>query len=502
MQSINYLRIVALAVIVTFVSCKNEKYHVIIKNAMIIDGSGTHGRIGDVGINADTIAMIGDLSKANADTIIDAGKLVLSPGFIDSHSHHDRGMFENRELAALTSQGVTTMIIGQDGGSRYPVKELFEQVKVTPLSINVGSYTGHNTLRRNVLGEKYQRISTQEEIDRMAEMLREDLAAGSLGLSTGLEYDPGIYSTEDEVLQLTRVLAPDGARYISHIRSEDRSFWKAIDEIINLGKSTGVPVQISHAKLAMKSLWGQSEKLITKLDSARATGIDITADVYPYTYWQSTMKVLFPERNFKDRKAAEFALSELTTPEGVIIGNYSPIPEYIGKTLAEVAVIRKKDAAQTLMDLIDIVDENDGDESIIATSMAEDDITKIIKWPYSSICSDGTSDGLHPRGHGSFPKIIRYYVREQKALTLEDAIQKMTHQAAKNLNLQGIGLVKVGYAADLVLFDPQAIADHATYQEPHAASTGIQWVMVNGKIVMKDGISTHQFPGKIILRSK
>lgn len=469
---------------------------------MIIDGLGSPGKVADVGINGDTIATIGDLSKADADSLIEANRLVLSPGFIDSHSHHDRGMFENKDMSALTSQGVTTMIIGQDGGSNYPIKELFEKLQASPLSINVGSYTGHNTLRRNVLGASYQRLSSQEEIDKMIEMLKEDLQSGSLGLSTGLEYDPGIYSNEDEVLQLTKTLEPYNARYISHIRSEDRTFWKAIDEIINLGKTTGVPVQISHAKLAMKSLWGQSDKLISKLDSARAAGVVITADIYPYTYWQSTMKVLFPERNFKDRKAAEFALTELTTPEGVIIGNYSPISEYIGKTLAEVAVMRKRDPVQTLMDLIAIVDEKDGEESIIATSMAETDITKILKWPYSSICSDGNTDGLHPRGHGSFPKIIRYYVREQKALTLEDAIHKMTYQAAENLNLKDIGLVKKGYKADLVLFDPQAITDHATYQNPHADATGISWVMVNGKIVMKEGVATQQFPGKVIRRSK
>ena len=495
------MRYLLLLLMVSLFSCTNEKYDLIIQNARIIDGSGSAINEGDVGINADTIAFVGDLSRAEAVQVIDANGLVLAPGFIDSHSHHDRGMFDNREMQALTSQGVTTMIIGQDGGSQLPLKQLFEKLASAPLAINVGSYTGHNTLRRNVLGENYQRISSQEEIDKMVQLLKEDLESGSLGLSTGLEYDPGIYSNEDEVLQLTKVLAPYDARYISHIRSEDRNFWKAVTEIINLGKETGVPVQISHVKLAMKSLWNQSDKLISTLDSARAAGINITADIYPYTYWQSTMKVLFPERNFKDRKAAEFALTQLTTPEGVIIGNFSPEPAYVGKTLAEVAAMRNTDGVQTLMDLIELVDQQDGDESIIATSMAEEDITKLIQWPYSNICSDGNSDGLHPRGHGSFPKILRHYVREKKDLTLEEAVHKMTQQAALNLNLSKIGLIAPGYQADLVLFDSDTISDHATYQYPHALASGINWVMVNGNLVIQNGTPTQQFPGKIILRN-
>ncbi len=496
------MRYLFLLLTVSLFSCTNEKYDLIIKNARIIDGSGSATKEGDVGINADTIAFVGDLSKAEAVQVIDANGLALAPGFIDSHSHHDRGMLDNREMLALTSQGVTTMIIGQDGGSQFPLKQLYEKLALTPLAINVGSYTGHNTLRRNVLGENYQRISSQDEIDKMIQLLKEDLESGSLGLSTGLEYDPGIYSNEDEVLQLTKVLAPYDARYISHIRSEDRNFWKAIDEIINLGKQTDVPVQISHAKLAMKSLWNQSDQLIMKLDSARKSGVQITADIYPYTYWQSTMKVLFPERNFNDREEAEFALTQLTTPEGMIIGNFSPIPEYIGKTLAEVAVLRKTEPIKTLMDLIAIVDKEHGDESIIATSMAEEDIANIMKWPFTNICSDGNTEGLHPRGHGSFPKILRQYVRELKILSLEEAIHKMTYQAAENLNLSKIGLIKPGYYADLVLFDPEIVADHATYQEPHALTTGISWVMVSGEIVSEAGKPTEVFPGRVIKRSK
>lgn len=481
-------------------ACEQARFDVIIRNAQVIDGSGTPSFRGDVGINADTIAAVGDLSKADAEKEIDASGLVLSPGFIDSHSHHDWGMFEKRDLPALTSQGVTTMIVGQDGGSQFPITRLMSKLDSAPVAINVGSYTGHNTLRRMVLGEKFQREATQAELDQMKGMLEQDLKSGSMGLSTGLEYDPGIYSDKSEVLELASVVAQYNGRYISHIRSEDRYFWEALEEIIGIGKKTGIPVQISHAKLAMKSLWGQSGRVVEILDSARGAGVDITADIYPYPYWQSTMTVLFPERNFKDKAAANFALRELTTPEGVLIGDYSPIPEYVGKTLAEVASIRKTDPAQTLMDLIEIVEKRDGDESIIATSMTEEDIKNIMKWPYTNICSDGTTEGLHPRGHGSFTKILRHYVKEEQVLSLEEAIHKMTKQAATNLNLKRIGEIKPGYFADLVLFDPITVADNATSSQPHALSTGINRVIVSGIEVIAENGSTHQFPGRIIRR--
>jgi len=483
-------------------ACNESRFDVIIRNAQIIDGSGEALFVGDVGINADTIAAVGNLSKAVAEREINASGLVLSPGFIDTHSHHDWGMFEERDLLALTSQGVTTMIVGQDGGSQFPLTRLMSKLDSTPVATNVGSYTGHNTLRRIVLGEKYQREATKEEEDQMKEMLERDLKAGSLGLSTGLEYDPGIYSNQNEVLELANVVAQYKGRYISHMRSEDRYFWDALREIINIGKQRGVPVQISHAKLAMKSLWGQSDKVLGILDSARDAGIDITADIYPYPYWQSTMTVLFPERNFKDRQAASFALTELTTPEGVLIGDYSPIPEYVGKTLAEVAVIRKTDPVQTLMDLIEIVEEQEGDESIIATSMTEGDIKQIMKWPYTNICSDGTLEGLHPRGHGSFTKILRHYVREEQTLSLEEAIHKMTKQAALNLNLKRIGEIQPGYFADLVLFDPNTVADQATSEHPHALSVGINRVIVSGIEVLNENGATGQFPGRTIRRAE
>lgn len=493
--------VLAVVTLMMFIAaCETKHYDLIIRNAKVYDGSGAAPATADVAVNADTIAAIGDLSRAEADTIVDAGGRALSPGFIDTHSHHDRGMFGIRDMPACVSQGITTIVVGQDGFSEFPLRYFFTAIEADPVAVNVASYSGHNTLRDSVLGRDFMRYATAEEIEKMKQMLAQDLDAGALGFSTGLEYDPGIFSNADEVMQLSQIAAKANTRYMSHIRSEDRYFWKAINEIIQIGATTKMPVQISHTKMAMKSIWGQTEILLQKLDSARSAGINITADIYPYTYWSSTMTVLFPKRNFKDRKEAEFALTELTTPEGVLIGNYSLDTNYIGKTLSEVAVLRKKDAPQTLMDMIAEVNAKDADESIIATSMAEADISTIMKWPYTNICSDGSGVGRHPRGFGSFAKILRQYVREEKLFPLEEAIRKMTSLAAQNVGIEKRGMIKVGYYADLVLFDPQTVADQATPQKPQLQSTGISNVWVNGEEVFSNSKTSGVYPGKAIRR--
>lgn len=481
-------------------ACKKQEYDLLVREATVYDGSGQNPQMTDVGINADTVAFVGDLSGATGKQELDAHGLALAPGFIDTHSHHGRGMFEARDMLACVSQGITTIIVGQDGGSNFPLSDFFGRVESTPVAVNIASYSGHNTLRDSVLGKDFRRHSSEQEIAAMASMLNQDMEAVALGLSTGLEYDPGIFSDPGEVVELAKVAAHFNGRYISHIRSEDRYFWKAVDEIINIGRQTNMPVQVSHAKLAMRSLWNQAEKLVHKMDSARSAGIKITADIYPYAYWQSTMTVLFPERNFSNRRAAEFALTEITTPEGVLIGNYSLDPSYVGKTLKEVSLLRKTDAPKTLMDLIAEVEAKNGDESIIATSMMEADITTIMKWPYTNICSDGSGESLHPRGYGAFTRVLGRYVRDENALTLPEAIRKMTSLAAQNTGIKKRGSISTGFFADLVLFDPQQVTDQATPQNPQAPSAGIVKVWVNGHEVFSNGKTTGNYPGKVIRR--
>lgn len=469
----------------------------LIRNAVLIDGTGAPGRPAAVRISGDRIAEVGDLFPRRNEAVIDAAGLTLAPGFIDTHSHHDRGLLDHPDAAGAISQGITTIVVGQDGGSPLPLDEYFGKLQGRPAAVNVASYTGHGTIRRRVMGDDFRRRATAEEVSRMEEIVGREMKAGALGLSTGLEYDPGIYSDTSEVIALARVAASMGGRYASHIRSEDRDFWKAIAEAIEVGRAAKIPVQISHVKLAMRSLWGQTGRLIETLDRARAAGVAVTADIYPYTYWQSGMTVLFPERNFQDRAAAEFALREVTSPEGVLVVRYDKDPTYQGKTLDAIAKLRGTDAPQAMMDMIR---ESDGDVGIVATSMSEADVAALTKWPFANFCSDGMSTGGHPRGFGAFPRVLGRYVREQKVLGLEDAIRRMTSLAADNVGLRERGLVKPGFFADLVLFDAARVMDRATTAAPTTPSPGIHTVIVNGSVVFRGGKTTETYAGRVLRR--
>jgi N-acyl-D-amino-acid deacylase len=471
----------------------------LIRNAVVIDGSGAPGRRADVRIAGDRITGFGTLAPTPADRVVDAGGLTLVPGFIDTHSHHDRGLFDRRDALGAVSQGITTIVVGQDGGSPLPLADFFTRLEASPVALNVAAYVGHGSVRRAALGDDYKRPATAAEIGKMRALVEGEMRAGALGLSTGLEYDPGIYSATGEVVELARAVAPFGGRYISHMRSEDREVWKAVDEVIEIGRAAGIPVQISHIKLAMKSLWGQADRLIGILDRARASGVNVTADVYPYTYWQSGMTVLFPERDFTDRAAAEFALRELAPPENLLVVGFEPDPSVNGLTLAQIAVRRGTDPAQTMMDLIR---ESDGSgPGIVATSMDERDVERLVAWPFANICSDGALDGAHPRGFGSFPRLLGLYVRDRSVVTLEDAIRKMTTLSAANVGIVDRGSIAPGQFADLVLFDPQTVADRATTTDPHAVSSGIRSVWVNGELVFEGSQVTSARPGRVIRRA-
>ncbi len=454
----------------------------------------------------DRIADIGELHQRQGETVIIGTGLVLAPGFIDTHSHADGGIFQHRDALAAVSQGITTVVVGQDGGSPYPLADFFAHEAREPAAINVASYVGHGTVRDQVLGKDFKRVATPAEVARMQALVAQEMRSGALGLSTGLEYDPGIYSDPGEILALAKTAGSMGGRYISHMRSEDRAFWPALQELIDIGRENHMPVQLSHVKLAERSLWGEGDSLTHVLDRARESGVSVTADIYPYAYWHSSLSVLFPKRDFDNHASAAYALSEVTTGPGLIVTEYTPKPEYAGKTITEIARMRNSDDTTALSDLTVAVEAErakgvKASDGIIATSMDEGDIGKLIAWPYSNFCTDGELDGAHPRGFGSFTRVLGRYVREQHLITPEEAIRKATSLAAANVGIRDRGTITVGSYADLVLYDPKTVNDRATPAAPHLTSSGVRRVWVNGVPVYDGEKVSGATPGRVIRRA-
>lgn len=477
--------------------------NLLITNVQLLDGTGTPVHSASVRIVGDRIAAVGNLTQQPREWVYNGGGKVLAPGFIDTHSHADDGIFDHPDALAAVSQGITTIVGGQDGGSPPSLEEYFRKVESAGSAINVAMYAGHGSIRAAVLGNNFRRVASDSEVTRMEQILQKEMESGAIGLSSGLEYDPGIYSAPSEVLRLAKVAASYQGRYISHIRSEDRRFWLAIDEIIQIGREAKLPVQVSHMKLAMHSLWGHADSLIRVLDRARAEGIEISADVYPYPYWQSTLTVMFPDRNFEDRAAATFAVTEVSTPSGLLIGRFDPDTAYVGKTVMEISQLRGKDPVTTLMDLIresQALEQKTGHgtESVIATSMSEPDIEKLLAWPHTNICTDGELDGRHPRGYGSFPRVFSRYVRERKLFRMAQAVHQMTQLAAQHMGIENRGVIRPGMFADLVLIDRNVVGDRATPTNPHALSDGIERVWVNGIVVYAGQKATGAKPGQVI----
>lgn len=508
-RTIFLLRAVALLAL-SHVSLSAYSASTLIVGADVYDGTGRAARRVSVRIVDDKIAAIGRLRQRPGERVVRAHGLALAPGFIDSHSHHDRGDYADRSMPSLLAQGITTIVIGQDGESSAPFAELASRFAARPTSVNVAAYTGHGYLRESVMGTDFKRAATSAQVQQMQRLLEADLTAGSLGVSTGLEYDPGIYSHTSEILALAHTAARSGARYISHMRSEDVDLDKAVDELLDIGARTGAPVQISHLKIGLVDRWGGAKALLARLDAARKRGIRVTADVYPYEYWQSTLTVLFPNRDFTDLSAARFALSHLTTPEGMRLGAYAADPGLVGLTIADIAHRRGEEPAKTYLWLIQEAESwkqahpgsDELAEAVIGTAMSPEDVGDFIAWPSSNICSDGMIGSRHPRGAGAFARVLRLYVREQRRLPLAEAVRKMTSLAAANTGIKKRGAIRIGYQADLVLFDPERIADRATIDDPTALAVGVAEVFVNGMSVFQHGKATDSYPGTFLKRGQ
>ena len=478
---------------------------VIIVNGTIVDGTGRAGYPGAVRLVGDTIAEVGDISPKPDEEIVDARGQVIAPGFIDTHSHLELIVDDDPQLMPAITQGITTIVVGQDGFSPHPLRDWYSKIEASGMGSNVASFVGHNTLRSLTLKGDARRQATAAEIDQMNRLLADEIRAGGFGLSTGLEYDTGIYSNRAEIVSLAATAAEMGGRYITHIRSEDREIWSALDEAIDVGRQTGIPVQISHIKLSMMSLWGQAAQVLHRLNAARDEGIDVSADIYPYTYWKSTLTVLLPERNLNDRAAVEFAFREIVPPESVVLTLYKPDPLLEGSSIAEIARRRGVDPVTMYLRLLEESETLAAETGvlrqevagILAHAMAEQDVQALLQWRHTNVCSDGER-GVHPRAYGAYPRVLARYVREKSVLTLEDAIRRMSSLAAAHVGIRDRGILAPGMRADVILFDPDEIQDHALIENLNALSSGIDYVWVNGKLVLSGGVANGNLPGRVL----
>jgi N-acyl-D-amino-acid deacylase len=388
------------------------------------------------------------------------------------------------------AQGITTMVVGADGSSPWPIADYLSDLRQHRPAVNVAVMAGHATIRRLVMGDDYKRPARDDEIAKMAALVEQGMRESAIGLSSGLEYEVGSYSETKELVEMAKVAARHGGFYMSHIRDEaDRSF-EAQQEAIAIGEQAHIPVQISHIKLGTAGVWHKAATTIQMIEKARRSGVDVTADCYPYDAWHSTITVLVPNKRYDDPASVERALADVGGAANVTVSRMAAHPEYEFKTLE--AIAREKGITPVAL-FIAIVKE--GGASVIGKTMVEDDIRAFYQQPWVMVASDGGIGVRHPRGAGTFPRVLGRYVREQHWLTLPEAIRKMTLAPATRLTLKDRGRLQPGSAADVVVFDAKTVTDRSTFSDPLALPSGIEKVIVNGALVWDAGKPTGERPG-------
>jgi N-acyl-D-amino-acid deacylase len=452
-----------------------------ITGAEVADGTGAALRRLDVRIVGDTIAEIGALKPGPDDRTIDGRGLVLAPGFIDAHNHSTDGLDADPDAVTQVSQGITTLAVGQDGSSPFPLREYLDRRHANPAAVNVAVLVGHATIRRQVMGDDFRRPATASEISKLEALVEQEMRAGAFGLSSGLEYEVGSYASTEEVVALARVAARHRGFYISHIRDEADRTIEAVREAIAIGEKARLPVQITHIKLGTVGVWGKAAQVVGIVEAARKRGVDVTADAYPYLAWSSNLKVLVPNKQWTDPASVKEALDDVGGGRNIQITRMPTFPQYVGRRLDEIARAEGVSEVDLYIRLV-----QDNDAGVIGHTMAEEDLRVFYQQPWVMVASDGGIGVSHPRGAGTFPRVLGRFVREQKWLTLTEAIRKMTTLPAARLGLADRGAIKVGMKADLVLFDPAAIIDLATFDEPHLRARGVHTVLVNGEPVWRN----------------
>ena len=500
-----------------------QEYDTIIRNGRIVDGTGNPWYVTDIGIINDRIVRIADLSDAVAGRIIDASGLVVSPGFIDPHTHAIRGIFDVPNAESALLQGVTTLTEGNDGSSPFPIDEHFQDIVDQKISPNWGVFVGQGTIRSAVIGLE-ERDPTAEEMAQMKNMVRQAMEQGALGISTGLFYVPGSFTSTEEVIELSKVAAEYNGIYISHMREEAAQLLESVRETIRIGEEANIPVQMTHHKVIGVENWGSSVGSLSMVDEARARGIDITIDQYPYTASQTSINALIPQwaqEGGRERLLERINNNETRQtikdvvifkilydrgggdPKNIFISQNSWDSEMVGKNIAELTIEKGLDptaenAADTVFDII-----RGGGAKAVYHAIGPEDVDRIMQHPSTAIGSDGPlgifGEGApHPRQYGTFARVLGFYVRERGIISLEEAIRKMSSQTARRLGIHDRGLLTEGYYADIAVFDADEIIDQATFEDPHQYAIGMKYVLVNGALVVAEGKHTGARPGRII----
>ncbi len=499
-----------------------QQVDIIIKNGKIIDGTGNSWYYADLAIKDGKIILIQKNIQINAAKTIDAKGFIVAPGFIDVHTHIEDDEVKNPLATNFIYDGVTTVITGNCGLSRVDLKKYFHLLDSIKLSINVASMIGHNDVREYVM-KKANREPTTAEMQQMEILVTNAMKAGAVGLSTGLIYTPGNYSKTKEIIALAKIAAQYNGVYATHMRSEGDSIVDAINEAINIGRSCNMPVEISHFKLAGQNNWGRSAETLGLVKAAREQGLDVTIDQYPYTASSTTLSTLFPDwalangqdsinarlKRIKDKnEIANFIISRLKKRSQnhfnyVVVANYPSDTSLNGKNIQQINLLkgRKDTATEEVKTIFEII--RNGGASCVFHGMSETDVQYFVQYPFNMFASDGTIRVMnvgvpHPRSYGTNARVLAKYVREEKLISLEEAIRRMTSLPAQKFNLKNRGLLKEGFAADIVIFNPATVQDESTFAKPHQYSKGFSYVIVNGAVTLEDEKHTQKRNGIVL----
>jgi N-acyl-D-aspartate/D-glutamate deacylase len=504
-------------------AAQQPEFDLLIRSGTVVDGTGNARFAADVAIRGDRIALVSTtpIDPARAAEVLDAEGLVVSPGFIDNHAHIQTTIHEHPLAENFLRQGITTIVASLHSGRQpWPLDDYMDSLEVAP---NVGFFAGHSWTREQVLGRE-NRAPTPAELDEMRALVEQTMQQGALGLSTGLVYVPANFAETEEVIELAKVAARYGGIYVTHMRDEAAGLLESVAETIRIGDEAGIPVQINHHKAVGQTQWGWSERSLAMIDSARATGIDIRHDLYPYTASSTGSSVLFPQwalaggaAAFAERAADPVTRARMEEDMAYIFrverggGDLSRVqfrtvrsaPEFNGKTLADYAAAQ--DRPNDIPTGIDLVIDLQlaGGFSAIYHSMDEADVIRILQHPLSMIETDGDPVGYgvgypHPRSYGAFPRVLARYVRELGVLSLEEAVEKMTSMPARQIGQHDRGVIREGAFADITIFDAETVADRATFTDPHQYSVGIVHSVVNGVPVIRGGSLTGERPGMVL----